>query len=93
MSTARIASYDADSIVILTPTEVCHRHIWAQADALALLYPTTTRTFILKLLIAARTAGCDPNQVIKRYLDRDYTVPVPSGLMEAYRAAGTPPAA
>jgi len=78
-------TYTASAIRILPPSEAADRFTFAKATQLAAQYPSIATEFIARLLEACVLADFPIDQAVRRYLDRDRSVPVTPELIEAHR--------
>ena len=77
-------SYDAESIRILTPTEVTEQFEWAAIGALAHQYGVPVK-LIERGFAACAQVGVDPSYFVRRYLDGVKSVPFREDVDAAYR--------
>jgi hypothetical protein len=79
-----MADYNAQSIRILKPHEI-NKFSWARVVALAEQYPMANTDFIGRGLEACRRCSVEPDYFIKRYLDKDMTIPINLEVQAAYK--------
>lgn len=77
--------YAASAIRILTPSEAADRFAFAQAEQLAHQYPAIAPEFIARLIEACLLADFPIDQAVRRYLDKDRSIPITPELLEIHR--------
>jgi len=76
--------YTAKSIKVLSTEEAEENFVFNKIQKLIEEYPSTSPVFISNLIEATYLAGCPVELVIKRYLDKDKTIKVPTELYEIF---------
>lgn len=77
--------YTAAAIRILEPPEAADRFAFAQAAQLAHQYPAISPEFIARLIEACILSNFPIDQAVRRYLDKDRSIPITPELLEIHR--------
>lgn len=81
--------YDEHSIKILTTGESEARFHYRRVQELCSKYPLTSPDIIAALVEACQLTNYPLEKAVKRYLDKDTSVPMDYALVAAYRAIRT----
>lgn len=77
--------YGAGRIRVLAPGEATEKFRFARAADLAVRYPSVSPDFISRLVESCDLAGFPLEAAVRRYLDRDRSVPGTPELLECHR--------
>lgn len=79
--------YGADCIRVLSRGDALEKFGFARAADLAARYPSVASDFIVRLVESCDRSGFPLEDAVRRYLDRDRSVPVTPELLECHRDA------